>query len=565
MQRKVNLWLSKLGLVSLCLAGVLLFVVNYANDVSAISTATNEKIEWQGLKPASEEGANVAYVDYEQLSGVEQQQIRSLNAQEVVKACSIYKLVYIKEGAPQPKITKPQLPKTGEHSELFYLAGISLFAVVILMLFKYRRYGMMLLLLAVGILGSQATANAYSGGSLMFEQTVAQGQVLTAPSIAGYRFVGVIEVQGHCPTPIESHISSESSSVSESESSSVSESESSSIPNIAPMETPQIIKVTRYHDTKGNTLKDEIIAKEFGEQVEIAGYQFARVEETDSVKTYIYDKIVTSIPPTAPSEPPGAIKVTRYHDTKGNTLKDEILAQKFGEQAEITGYQFVRVEETDSVKTYIYDKIVTSIPPTAPSEPPEAIKVTRYHDTKGNTLKDEIIAKEFGEQAEIPQYKFVRVEETDSVKIYIYQRLKVTRFVLVSEGTKHTMYVEIPESIFTVDNIIPAITADEFVELDKTVLDRVEAAYRTELRARTGLDIGTNYGFSYMKPIAAQAKSTFTREQKYPFYDDGDSLGFLYLYSDDSDANVGQYRHEDKSEFERVYYFHPRAYLEPTS
>jgi len=85
--------------------------------------------QWKGLKAAKNGGANIAYVDKASLSAEEKAAIRALGKDERVKECSVYKLVYEKNGAP---VNKPKtLPNTGTSSQSTAIIGLISAAVVL--------------------------------------------------------------------------------------------------------------------------------------------------------------------------------------------------------------------------------------------------------------------------------------------------------------------------------------------------------------------------------------------------------------------------------------------------
>ena len=61
------------------------------------AVASSER--WSGLKSAKDGGPNVAYVDKAGLSATEVAEIKQLPADAKAKGCTLYKLVYEKDGS----------------------------------------------------------------------------------------------------------------------------------------------------------------------------------------------------------------------------------------------------------------------------------------------------------------------------------------------------------------------------------------------------------------------------------------------------------------------------------
>ena len=116
-------------------------------------------------------------------------------------------MVYEKNGAP---VNKPKtLPNTGDVVGYGYLVGAGVLAGLAFYLLKNKQGRKMLVIMLVG--GSSLVyaindTNAFSGNPVAPTILVASNNVINAPEIDGYRFVGVIELEGVClidpnPTP----------------------------------------------------------------------------------------------------------------------------------------------------------------------------------------------------------------------------------------------------------------------------------------------------------------------------------------------------------------------------
>ena len=172
------------------------------NSQSDVEAKLNS-MEWKGLKPARNGGPNVSHVDKASLTVEELKAIRSLEKDERVKECSVYKLVYEKMPLDKPKV----LPNTGNVVGYGHLVGAGVLAGLTFYLLRNKRGRKMLVIMLVG--GSSLVytindTNAFSGTIVAPTILVASNNVLNAPEIDGYRFVGVIEMEGVClvdPTP----------------------------------------------------------------------------------------------------------------------------------------------------------------------------------------------------------------------------------------------------------------------------------------------------------------------------------------------------------------------------
>ena len=198
---------KKLLLLTLSASSLLYAQPALANNTKTDVEAKLSSNQWKGLKAAKNGGANIAYVDKASLSAEEKAAIRALGKDERVKECSVYKLVYEKNGAP---VNKPKtLPNTGDVVGYGYLVGAGILAGLAFYLLRNKQGRKMLVIMLVG--GSSLVyaindTNAFSGNPVAPTILVASDNVINAPEIDGYRFVGVIELEGVClidpnPTP----------------------------------------------------------------------------------------------------------------------------------------------------------------------------------------------------------------------------------------------------------------------------------------------------------------------------------------------------------------------------
>lgn len=198
---------KKLLLLTLSASSLLSTQPAFANDSQSDIEAKLNSVEWKGLKPAKNGGANIAHIDKSSLSADEAKAIRALGKDERVKECSVYKLVYEKDGSA-PKKPKT-LPNTGDVIGHGYLVGAGVLAGLAFYLLRNKQGRKMLVIMLVG--GSSLVyaindTNAFSGNPVAPTILVASNNVINAPEIDGYRFVGVIELEGVClidpnPTP----------------------------------------------------------------------------------------------------------------------------------------------------------------------------------------------------------------------------------------------------------------------------------------------------------------------------------------------------------------------------
>ena len=198
---------KKLLLLTLSASSLLYAQPALANDAKTDVEAKLSSNQWKGLKAAKNGGANIAYVDKASLSAEEKTAIRALGKDERVKECSVYKLVYEKNGAP---VNKPKtLPNTGDVVGYGYLVGAGVLAGLAFYLLRNKQGRKMLVIMLVGggsLVYTINDTNAFSGNPVAPTILVASDNVINAPEIDGYRFVGVIELEGVClidpnPTP----------------------------------------------------------------------------------------------------------------------------------------------------------------------------------------------------------------------------------------------------------------------------------------------------------------------------------------------------------------------------
>ena len=198
---------KKLLLLTLSASSLLYAQPALANNTKTDVEAKLSSNQWKGLKAAKNGGANIAYVDKASLSAEEKAAIRALEKDERVKECSVYKLVYEKNGAP---VNKPKtLPNTGDVVGYGYLVGAGILAGLAFYLLRNKQGRKMLVIMLIGggsLVYAINDTNAFSGNPVAPTILVASDNVINAPEIDGYRFVGVIELEGVClidpnPTP----------------------------------------------------------------------------------------------------------------------------------------------------------------------------------------------------------------------------------------------------------------------------------------------------------------------------------------------------------------------------
>ena len=229
------------------------------------------------------------------------------------------------------------------------------------------------------------------------------------------------------------------------------------------------------------TIEGEVDASYTTEKKEITGYNFLRVEgpETGTFKTEVQNVkyIYQAIP-----KPRGTVNVTYVDEQDAKladpvTLEGEVDAAYTAEKKEISGYNFLRVEgsETGTFKAEVQNVkyIYQAIP-----KPRGTVNVTYVDEQDAKladpvTLEGEVDASYATEKKEITGYNFLRVEgpetgafkaEVQNVK-YIYQAIPKPR------GTVNVTYVDEQD----------AKLADP-----ETLEGEVDAAYTTEKKEITG-------------------------------------------------------------------------------
>ena len=78
---------KKLLLLTLSASSLLSTQPAFANDSQSDIEAKLNSVEWKGLKPAKNGGANIAHIDKSRLSADEAKAIRALGKDERVKEC----------------------------------------------------------------------------------------------------------------------------------------------------------------------------------------------------------------------------------------------------------------------------------------------------------------------------------------------------------------------------------------------------------------------------------------------------------------------------------------------
>ena len=229
------------------------------------------------------------------------------------------------------------------------------------------------------------------------------------------------------------------------------------------------------------TLEGEVDAAYTAQKKEVSGYNFLRVEgpETGTFKSevqnvkYIYQAIL---------KPRGTVNVTYVDEQDAKlsdpvTLEGEVDASYTTEKKEITGYNFLRVEgsETGTFKTEVQNVkyIYQAIP-----KPRGTVNVTYVDEQNAKladpeTLEGEVDAAYTAQKKEVSGYNFLRVEgpatgtfksEVQNVK-YIYQAIPKPR------GTVNVTYVDEQD----------AKLADP-----ETLEGEVDAAYTTQKKEVAG-------------------------------------------------------------------------------
>ncbi|WP_314389331.1 MucBP domain-containing protein [uncultured Abiotrophia sp.] len=229
------------------------------------------------------------------------------------------------------------------------------------------------------------------------------------------------------------------------------------------------------------TLEGEVDAAYTAQKKEVSGYNFLRVEgpETGTFKAEVQNVkyIYQAIP-----KPRGTVNVTYVDEQDAKladpvTLEGEVDASYTTEKKEITGYNFLRVEgsETGTFKTEVQNVkyIYQAIP-----KPRGTVNVTYVDEQNAKladpeTLEGEVDAAYTAQKKEVSGYNFLRVEgpatgtfksEVQNVK-YIYQAIPKPR------GTVNVTYVDEQD----------AKLADP-----ETLEGEVDAAYTTQKKEVAG-------------------------------------------------------------------------------
>lgn len=385
------------------------------------AVASSER--WSGLKSAKDGGPNVAYVDKAGLSATEVAEIKQLPADTKPKRCTLYKLVYEKDGQatttangssnsltsnlPEPvkQFVDKTLPNTGDAqvtTVVGTLVGVGLLSGAAFMLIKGRkgRAALIVLLASGATLGFGISAGAYTGNDVAPSVLVADESALTAPEIKGYHFVGYLELQGAC-------LLQETPKTTEDK----------------PVETP------KKDEPKAETPKKEEPKAETPKKEEPKATEDKPKEEpkaddtTDAKKATPDDKpkeepkveepVVTDKPTDAPvlEKPEG--HATIYVDESGTMISnsDEGLV---GKKA-IDGYTFVETKpDQNGVRTHVYTKIVTDKPNDAPVVDKPVYEITRHVNPDGV----EVAPEEEGHKDPLPDETEHKPDGSSSGRTY---------------------------------------------------------------------------------------------------------------------------------------------------
>ena len=276
------------------------------------------------------------------------------------------------------------------------------------------------------------------------------------------------------------------------------------------------------------TLEGEVDAAYTAQKKEVSGYNFLRVEgsETGTFKTEVQNVkyIYQAIP-----KPRGTVNVTYVDEQNAKladpeTLEGEVDAAYTAQKKEVSGYNFLRVEgpETGTFKSevqnvkYIYQAIL---------KPRGTVNVTYVDEQDAKlsdpvTLEGEVDASYTTEKKEITGYNFLRVEgsetgtfktEVQNVK-YIYQAIPKPR------GTVNVIYVDVQD----------AKLADPV-----TLEGEVDASYTTEKKEITG------YNFLQVEGPATGTFKTEVQNVKYIYQAIPKPRGTVNVtYVDEQDAQV---------------------------
>ena len=276
------------------------------------------------------------------------------------------------------------------------------------------------------------------------------------------------------------------------------------------------------------TLEGEVDAAYTAQKKEVSGYNFLRVEgpETGTFKTEVQNVkyIYQAIP-----KPRGTVNVTYVDEQDAQvadpeTLEGEVDAAYTAQKKEVTGYNFLRVDgsETGTFKSEVQNVkyIYQAIP-----KPRGTVNVTYVDEQDAKladpvTLEGEVDASYTTEKKEITGYNFLRVEgpetgtfktEVQNVK-YIYQAIPKPR------GTVNVTYVDEQD----------AKLADPV-----TLEGEVDASYATEKKEITG------YNFLQVEGPATGTFKTEVQNVKYIYQAIPKPRGTVNVtYVDEQDAQV---------------------------
>ena len=197
---------KKLFLAVLMASGLFTSQQALANDTSQKNIeAKLNSAQWKGLKPSRTGGDNIAFVDKVSLNSDEVKEIKTLGENEKVDGCTVYKLVYEKNSVGTTNSTKEKiqkiLPKTGDVIGWGHLVGAGILAGLAFFLIKNKKGRKFLVIALIGggsLVYAMQDTGAYSGTEIKETTFIASDQELKTPEIDGYRFVGVIKLEGAC-------------------------------------------------------------------------------------------------------------------------------------------------------------------------------------------------------------------------------------------------------------------------------------------------------------------------------------------------------------------------------
>ena len=405
------------GLILSSAAAVLAPVALVAQPVLAENVWSNPHAvasseRWNGLKSAKDGGPNVAYVDKAGLSDTEVAEIKQLPADTKAKGCTLYKLVYEKDGQatttasgssnsltsnlPEPvkQFVDKTLPNTGDAqvtTVVGTLVGVGLLSGAAFMLIKGRkgRAALIVLLASGATLGFGISAGAYTGNNIAPSVLVADEGALTAPEIKGYHFVGYLELQGACLLQ-----------------------ETPKTTDDKPVETP------KKDEPKAETPKKEE-PKETPKADDTTDAKKATPDEKPKEEPKVEEPVVTDKPSDAPvlEKPEG--HATIYVDESGTMISnsDEGLV---GKKA-IDGYTFVETKpDENGVRTHVYTKIVTDKPNDAPVVDKPVYEITRHVNPDGV----EVAPEEEGHKDPLPDETEHKPDGSSSGRTYLEGKSK---------------------------------------------------------------------------------------------------------------------------------------------